>query len=212
MSFPTRVRVGGDGWIKVEIVNASLQPIPGALLRAGTFLLQPFRDAKVRKDALLQVRQRGPDSVGKQFAGGYFASPTGAARAWPRSKPFGTRPAPARTLNRSGKLRLSWTTDGSGSFTRAAGDLLAFGSTLPYAAVHQSRTPTIVRPKRKARDGRWAQFWKLALTFGVWLSEEKLRRGLVIPSRRVGVGRKSLALVGKQIAARAVQYLEGGAS
>lgn len=207
MTQPGSVSIGGP-WIKAEVVTEGAN-VPLSMANAAKLLNNPFNYTDLRKQALLIARVTSPDSIRRQFEGGYGFSGTGMKVAWSATKPFGNRPPPKRTLWRSGKLARSWM-GGPGNFMQHTGTELSYGSTLPYAHVHQSRTPTIVRPRRRAADGRWAMFWKLALSFGVWLSEEKLERGLVIPSRRVGIGRETMARIGEAVVEKAIKVIAGG--
>src|SRR6185436_15772927 len=62
------------------------------------------------------------------------------------------------------------------------------GNAFPQARVFQKSSPTTVRPKKKSKGGRYAMAWFLGLTYGVWFSNARLERGLVIHPRRVSLG------------------------
>lgn len=137
-----------------------------------------------------QIMRIGPGSVGEQFD--QEAEQVGTSTLkWPKTKPFGNRPAPAKTLQRSGALRAAWL-GGAGAYDITSQNAFGFGVThalIPYARVHQSLSPTVVRSRKQARNRKGtAMHYFLGLTYGAWISEERLRRGLVIPPRRVGIG------------------------
>lgn len=151
------------------------------------------------------VIRRGKDSLAVQYGRQTTIGFSGNTK-WPKTKPFGTKPAPAKTLQGSGALRAAWLGEGPGSLESVSSD----GSTLTvgvdtgmltYAAVHQSATPTVVKanPANRSKDGRLKMFWKLALTFGVYVSEEKLLAGFTIPPRRLALNAAILTRAGKMV-------------
>lgn len=146
------------------------------------------------------IMRLGPGSVGDQFAQQATHGEGGIA-AWAPAKAFGNRAAPPKTLERSGGLRRGWTGRGPGGIVQVATDRVAVGvdaSVFP-AVVAQMHGATI-RPKRMGKRGRSAMGWFLGMTYGVWLSEERLRRGLVIPARPVAVNLAMSGRVAKLIA------------
>lgn len=135
--------------------------------------------------------QRGKRFIGlARFGEGgirqQFANETGqtnlGSEAWPKTKPFGRRPAPRKTLQVSGAYRSAWL-GGSGSFERIEARSFEIG-------VDSTLFPQVV-PFQSAR-GRRAKVTKamrgfLGYAYGVWL--KKSTRFILIPRRAVGVGK-----------------------
>ena len=132
----------------------------------------------------------GPGSIDAQFAAEAEMPAGGGSNPWAKTKPFGNRPAPAKTLQRSGRLRGAWLGQAAGAISESTPNSFYVGvdsALYPPAGVFQSLTPTVVKPKKLAKGGKGsAMRYFLGLTFGVWISEARLRAGLVIPPRRVG--------------------------
>lgn len=125
----------------------------------------------------------------------------GGLLPWPKTHAFGTRPAPLRTLHESGALESGWL-GGAGSISRATPNSFAIGvsaAAFPQARVFQAQGPTVIRPRKMGKRGRSAMAWRLGMLFGVWLSEERLRQGLVIQPRRVSINREMLRAVRAEI-------------
>lgn len=134
----------------------------------------------------------GEGSISAQFAAEAEFTEGGGRNAWPKTKPFGNRAAPAKTLQRSGHLMNAWLGQAAGAISESTPNSFYVGvdtALYPPAGVFQSLTPTVVRPKKPAKGGKGtAMHYFLGLTFGVWISEARLRAGLVIPPRRVAAG------------------------
>ena len=143
-----------------------------------------------------QTMRFGPGSINDQF--NREAEANGAS--WPKTKPFGTRPAPAKTLQRTGSLLSAWVGRAPGSVSAATPNSFMVGvdtNILPQAGVFQAQAPTIIRPRKKAKGGKGtAMHYFLGLTYGVWISEARLAAGLSIPPRRVAVGTEMQVRVG----------------
>lgn len=65
--------------------------------------------------------------IADEFASQSWNSPSGGRRSWERTKVFGTRPAPTRTLDATGALRAAWAGRGAGAIFRVSGDRAEFG-------------------------------------------------------------------------------------
>lgn len=152
------------------------------------------RDLTPRHDQLIETMRRGAGSVGAQLQAQAWHSPSGAIVPWVKTKPFGTRPQPLRTLLSTGRYRTALDSGGSGAVE--VREPLRFGigldpSEFPQWPVFQKRDgPTVIRAKssHRTRSGRLAMQVFLGLAFKVWLSERKLLvEGLVVHPRRVDI-------------------------
>jgi hypothetical protein len=140
---------------------------------------------------VVEVMRFGPGSVADQRRRQLYLSASGGVQPWPRSKAFGNRPAPARSLHRTGNLDAQWAGRAAGSFEAIKPDRVQIGIQ-GYGAVHQRERSTTVRARRRGKTGRLSMQVTLGLTFGAWISARKLLAGLVIPPRRVGVSPEML--------------------
>lgn len=180
-------------------------------LRGGDALGKRFQEMSGRLSdlrpcgaAVVGVMRQGPGSVGEQFEQQSENSMAGRF-PWLRTRDFGRRLAPVKTLHDKGKLESGWT-GGLGSTTTVTQNSFAVGvdSSFPQARVFQSKGPTIVRPKKMGKRGRYKMGWYLGLQFGVWLSNARLLQGLVIQPRRVAINETMLARVRDKITRFAV--------
>ena len=109
---------------------------------------------------------------------------------WERTKPFGTKKAPRKTMLGTKRYRTAWL-GGAGSIETIDANTVTIGvdrGAFPQVAVHQSAKPfTLIRPKRKTKSGHWAMQFFLGLTYGVWLTNARLEKGLKVPRRRLSV-------------------------
>lgn len=115
------------------------------------------------------VMRRGPGSTQDQFA---RQTEMGArsSRRWKRTAAFGNRPAPTRTLHRTGALEAAWT-GGPGAITERGPRGVAIGVDrvrFPQASVFQRSGLTPVRVTSKSRIF-------LGMEFGVWLKASTRR-------------------------------------
>lgn len=75
--------------------------------------------------------------ISEEFSTQSWNSPGGGRRTWARTQPFGTRPAPSRTLDATGALRAAWAGRGAGRIESITADRAEFGvagSVFPGAA------------------------------------------------------------------------------
>jgi hypothetical protein len=110
-------------------------------------------------------------------------------KPWKKTKQFGIRKPPAQTLQRSGALRSAWL-GGIGSITDAEKRRVAVSvdtKRFIRAAVFMGKTDAITRPI-KYRGMSSHQRYFLGTHFHVWISEKRLKKGLRIPPRRLGIG------------------------
>lgn len=157
------------------------------------------------------------DFVRQEFQGGFWLMPSGGRRAWARTKPFGDIPA-HQTGVRSGRLLRAWL-GGLGGLAKVTPRTMTVGvdaGAIPYAGPFRGGTGAtprlsdmVIRPKRRARDGRWAMFWAVALGKArVWLREATLRAGIRVPTHPHGTKHPALVKAVKQ---RLVDHLKKAA-
>lgn len=171
------------------------------------------RDFRPAAPRVREIMRRGPGSVLEQLQ--LQMSHEGATRTpFVRTKPFGRRPMPLRTLFMSGRYRNALMGEGEGvvdiSEPKRIG-LSLDADVFPQWPVFQRRDgPTVVKaiPSHRYTSGRfsgrlWMQVF-LGLNFGLWFSERfLLEKGFRNPARRV-----STNLVMRERVARALlQYL-----
>ena len=160
------------------------------------------------RPAMRPGAERWSDLVVEEIEGQFWRPPSGGRRAWAARKPFGSkRPAaspfgtdyiaawrggPGRVL-RVARDRVDFGVAGSrfpwigyqrGGFgSLRAGDVVGQGTRVSSA--RQRRTWKIAKGRTASSPApqKWAIFWKLGLSFGVWLSARKLADGLFIPFR-----------------------------
>ena len=179
---------------------------------AGRAILKtPFSGSTGR--ASIEAVRFGPGGFARQFAdeAEYYNQ---TKTPWPRTQPFGSRPAPSKTLVGKGRLRAAWL-GGSGAIGKIEfGKRITVGvsgASVPYAGVFQSDIPTIVRAKKKTKSGQYAMRIFLGLTFGVWITNDKAKLGMVIRPRRVNVNREMVLNIVRIIAEDANAAVAGKA-
>jgi hypothetical protein len=160
-----------------------LDPLVAASERAGN--LTPYLEV----GGALRVRF-GAASVDEQFETQTEMSRSGGRVIWPRTKDFGRRPAPRRTLQDRGALREAWLGIGPGAVVDAGPTHVDVGvdaGVLPYAAVFQRDAPTVQKVTPKQRIF-------LGMGFGVWL---KAGARITNQPRRVGANPTMARRVGE---------------
>lgn len=172
----------------------------GLFLRNDGALQRRFEDMTPATEWVCRTMRFGPGSITDQFNREAEGTQFGYIQ-WPRTKPFGNRPAPAKTLQRTGSLLRAWQGTGPGSLpdNNIGGNTFVVGvdtTMFPGAGVFQGYAPAIVRPKKQAKTRKGsAMRYYLGKAFGVWISEARLQSGLVIPNRRVNASPEMRARV-----------------
>jgi hypothetical protein len=173
------------------------------------------------------------DSAAREFLSQSWFAPNGAVRPWTPTQPFGDRlgggdskgpgKGTKKTMIDSGGLFEAIQGTGPGSVVVITANRVSVGvdlSAFPYAPILRGGvgadidlSPAVIRPTKKVAGAggsfvrQWAMFWFLGLTFGVWLSEAKLREGIVLPRRPYLTANPALT---KRLAAMAERYLLQG--
>lgn len=197
----------GSGWIKLQVST----DLPDDFMRAAAAkAAAPFSGAT--GSAVVQVMRTGKGSVRDQFVAQTEERESGS-QAWPKTKAFGTQPAPARTLHRTGTLQAAWEGMQGGTATRsdASVSIGVDESVVPYAGIFQRRTAARWRanPAHRSKGGKLRAQLKLGMTFGVWASEEHMLSGWGIPPRRVGAGKRMRAEVAATVITDVVALATG---
>lgn len=183
--------------INVTVDTSSL------FLRNDGALQRRFEDMTPAAEFVHKTMWFGPGSTNDQFNREAEGTQFGYIQ-WPRTKPFGNRPAPVKTLQRTGALKRAWTGSQPGALFDAKGNTFMIGvdtNLFPGAGVFQGYAPAIVRPlKSTLKTRRTAMHSYLGMQFGAWISEARLMRGLVIPNRRVNASPEMRARVADLLA------------
>lgn len=148
-----------------------------------------------------QVMRRGRGSIDHQFAATATMDERGAVIPWPPTKAFGSRLPGPSTLVQTGRYRAAWM-GGSGNIRRLGPRSVVVGvepKAFPQVRVFQKAPGrvTVIRPRKSTvRTRGTAMRAFLGMTYGVWLFEERLLKGLRVPSRpiRVNPAMRSRAL------------------
>ena len=147
-----------------------------------------FRSSKLKKAAGYDPHKVGVSllrkDVGRQFdKGGYYER--GRFKAWDKTKKFGTRPAPRRTMESSGRLRGAWE-GGSGGFSQVGKRSVTVGvnsARVKYADIqHQGG---FIRARRTSKAGGKRMFWKLLFSFKVAMPGGPHMKGVNMPAKPI---------------------------
>ena len=164
----------------VTIDASAMRRIVGRVNAGRTVLQTPFGQGRGLQVA--KIMRTGPKGVYRQFVDQTEYRGTSAI-PWARTKPFGKKPAPRKTMLGSGLYRSAWM-GGAGGTERITSTSVEIGvdrGLFPQARIHQSRSAkTKIKPTVRMR-------WFLGLTYGVWLSKATMRKGITIARRRVSV-------------------------
>lgn len=160
-------------------------------------LVAPFSGG--RGVEAVKIMRTGTKGVYRQFVDQTEYKGT-TSTPWARTQDFGTRKAPRKTMLGTGLYRAAFL-GGAGSIERIEPKSVEIGvdsGLFPQVKIHQSRRPyTIVKPKARTRGGKdFKMRFFLGLTYGVWMSRERIAKGMKIPRRRVSVSsdvRKAVA-------------------
>lgn len=157
---------------------------------AQAVLAHPFADGRGARTA--KIMRTGPKGVYRQFVDqteyrGESSIP------WAKTKKFGKRKAPRKTMLRSGTYRASWL-GGAGAIERISDKSVELGvdsGLHKQVKIHQgSRESVIVRAdaSNRSKGGRLKMFWALYFISGLMFSEKRLlQKGFTIHRRRVSV-------------------------
>lgn len=170
-------------------VKTGLQVNRNGLTQLKATVGRRLRDFKpIGKPSVAAIRK----SVANEFSGRYWLMPEGGRRAWAPVVPFGNKPHHAPLVD-SGAYFNALMGRGPGAIERVSARRMEVGADsgrFPYAkyirggaGANISLQPLIIRPRRRAKGGRYAMFNFIGLRFGVWLRAETLERGLKLPPR-----------------------------
>lgn len=184
----------------LKVDAAFMRNIVKAVGAGQEVFAKPFADD--RFDEAVRILRFGPRGFEQQFEDSTeYRDRT--STPWAPTKPFGNRPAPAKTMVGTGAYRSGWLGRGPGGYVNRKDNQITVGvqkTIFPQVLIHQSTKPyTIVKPKKRTASGDWAMCWKLGLTFGVWLSNKRLERGLKIVRRKLSVSFPVKQLIAKTI-------------
>ncbi len=165
-----------EGQKPKKVARGAVGPSPKSLvqieIRGGELLKNMENRTSDFRTPFRRIVRGGRQMVVEEFRAESFRGPRGGFTRWPKTKPFGNRPAPQRTLHRSGRLERAWG-GGAGSVTSVTSAGAKWGVSVPYAGFVRSGARIGVTRKMRMF---------LGLSFGVWLSPSK--SVIVIPARR----------------------------
>lgn len=123
------------------------------------------------------------DFIEEEAEGSFFFNPGGGRSPHPRTEAFGDRPAPSKRLGgKQGRHYRAWL-GGPGGSTRKTARTFSLINTVPGIEMHRGGTGarpsprliTRIKAKRTSRNGTDSAMRMLFGTFGVWVSDDKLR-------------------------------------
>ncbi len=176
----------------VTVDASAMRRIVSRVNASRPVLLQPFGQARGLQAA--KIMRAGPKGVMRQFVDQteYRAQ---ASIPWARTKPFGNRKAPRKTMLGRGLYRAAWM-GGAGATERITPSSVQIGvdrGLFPQVRIHQSRNAsTKIKATQKMR-------YFLGLNYGVWLKKSTMKRGLIVPRRRVSVASDTRKAVAKML-------------
>lgn len=118
-----------------------------------------------------------------------------SAIPWKKGHDFGIKKAPAKTMIGTGGY-MSAFLGGAGGISKITPNTIEVGASatkFPQVKIHQGRFASRrIKPKEKVAKlgpnyGQWTMRWFLGLTYGVWIKNSKLTKGLLVHRRRVSV-------------------------
>lgn len=129
------------------------------LVRGSSIL--PKLATRVSNLPMADLAQAWRAVISEEFANQVWYRKGGSRKPWQRTRPFGTRAAPSRTLHDTGALRNAWTGRGAGSIRRISKDRVVLGvsaSLFPQASLLRGgsgenirTTPTRIRVTPRMR-------------------------------------------------------------
>ena len=171
--------------------------------------------AEGRADIALRLLRFGPKGIEQQFQDSREYR-NEQSKAWDRTMPFGSIPAPDKTMIRTGAYMKAWLGLGPGSMPPSTDEsVVTCGvdpKSFPQVAIHQgSKEEFTIRPKKPSstRPGDWAMRWKLGLMAGVWMSIASIEKGIKIKRRRLSVSTEVRRAIAKEIHGHADARVRG---
>lgn len=175
--------------------------------------------SSTRGQEALKILRFGAKGVRAQF-GDQTEYRGNSSIPWVKGHDFGTRKAPAKTMQGSGAYRSAFL-GGAGAITEITANSVRIGvnaGKFPQVRVHQGAYGSRrIKPKQKVTSGRNKGQWKmrffLGLTYGVWMKNSTLSKGLKLPRRRVSVSSTVRRNVAKYLRREvAIRIKSGGAA
>ena len=176
---------------KFMSVKGTLSRLQGGLAKAKDVASRPL--AETRGMQVAKILRYGVRGISEQFANEseYRGS---QSRKWTKSRAFGNKPAPRKTMDGNGTYRAAWL-GGPGSIESITPSVVTVGierSVFPQVAIHQGPASVVtIKPKAKTANGKdWKMRFYLGLTYGVWMTKARLERGLAVHRRRISVSKE----------------------
>lgn len=166
---------------------------------------EPFKGE--RGKAAVQILRFGPGGIKEQFDTSTEMR-RNSVYPWKVTEPFGNRPGNSTPMA-GGSYEQSWLGFGPGALTpKETSNSIEVGvdtSVHPQAKIHQGNRPT-VKIKAKTpwpgRKGDWLMRGVIGMTYGLWLTIEKVRvTGMLIERRRVSISNEVLSGIRKSLRA-----------
>ena len=178
----------------VSFMNVDAAVMRNLVKRVGagkSVVFDPFGDGRGKEAA--KIMRTGPKGVYRQFVDQteYLKK---LSIPWKKTKPFGSREAPKKTMLRTGLYRSAWI-GGAGSIEKITKTTVQLGvdsGLFPQVKIHQSkREATRIKPKNRISDGPNAGQWKMTfyigMHFGIWFTHKRMSEGVLVPRRRVSI-------------------------
>ena len=186
------------------------------LTNEGKSLAKPLNST--RGAEAIRILRFGTRGIRSQFAD-QTEYREKSAIPWARTKPFGNKPAPKKTMHGSGGYRAAFL-GGGGSIQKITANSVEVGVdpvAFPMVKIHQGRYASRrVKPKETVKKmgpnyGQWTMRWFLGLTYGVWIKNSKLTKGVLIPRRRVSLASATRKEISTYLARDIKARIRGGA-
>lgn len=177
-------RHGSRGLVPIETKSETEIAV---IIARGSDLRTPFR----------RIVREGRAMVSEEFEKQSYRQPSGGFVAWDKTKPFGNREAPNKTLHRTGALRGAWE-GGAGGYEEVTRTFATFGVLGLGRYVDAVREGANIPVTRKMR-------LFLGLEFGVWMRAD--RKTIRIQPRRHADLEKSVEFA-ERAAAILAEYVQ----
>ncbi len=137
---------------------------------SGEFLKNFDRGARDLRTGFRRVVRLGRQMIAQEFSREAHRTQGNSFRRWPKTRDFGTKSGPSKTLQRSRRLVNAWAGKGE-SFTTISRTGAKWGVRVPYAEFVRRGSKQVVTAKQRVF---------LGTTFGVWM-----RPGgtIIVPAR-----------------------------